>query len=127
MEKLLNLFTGITLVATTASTVVICDNNKSNTPTEVDKVFNKINNKNIIIDAGSDADVNNTNTKRLINQTIKNQFNLTDQEIQTISYDDSKLLEAGISVAVKFLINIGGQKKEGTINIILAQTLEQQA
>ena len=48
MKKLLNLFAGITLVATTASTVVACDNNKNDPKTQntatVNDIVNKLNN-----------------------------------------------------------------------------------
>ena len=48
MKKLLNLFAGITLVTTTASTVVACDNNKTNPKAQntatVNDIVTKFNN-----------------------------------------------------------------------------------
>ena len=51
MKKLLNLFAGITLVATGASTVVACDNG-TKSPSQVDQIVQKIDNKEITIPSG---------------------------------------------------------------------------
>ena len=130
MKKLLNLFAGITLVATGASTVVACDNGSSsskNPVSKVDQILHKITKTNVTIDAGLDADINNLTTKGAITRALADLNNLSDADIAAISYINPPTLIAAQAVEVTVTIDVPGEaSKTIQIKVTLAGTLAQQ-
>ena len=127
MKKLLNLFAGITLVATGASTVVACDNG-TKSPSQVDQIVQKIDNKEITIPSGEDANINNDATKKAIEVALIKTYGLTEQQFHSISFEQGVDLVAGNYVNIKATINIKGETpKTINIRIRLATNFDQQA
>ena len=128
MKKLLNLFAGITLVTTGVSTVVACNNNESKTNDEdkVDSIINKLKKTDVVVDPGSETNVNNPNTLAQIISALKNQNNLSSIEAQAISFLDPPTLKSGIKVVVQATVKYGNVSKTVKINILLAEDLKQQ-
>ena len=130
MEKLLNLFAGITLVTAGACTVIACnDENKPNTPSDtskIDAIINKIKKRIVIIDLGFDTNGNEPKKSKQIINALKDQNNLSSIEAQAISFEDPPLLEAGKSKTVATTIKVGIVSKVINIQILLAESLEEQ-
>lgn len=130
MKKLLNLFAGITLVTAGACTVVACnDENKPNTPSDtskVDAIINKIKKRSVVVDPGSDTNVNEPDTLKQIINALKDENNLSSIEAQAISFEDPPFLEAGKPETVETTIKVGDVSKVINIQILLAETLQEQ-
>lgn len=128
MKKLLNLFAGITLVTAGASAVVACNNNNSKTNDEnkVDSIINKLKKTDIVVDPGSDTNVNQPNTLAEIIGALKNQNNLSKIEAEAISFIDPPKLKSGIQVVVPATVKYGAVSKTVNINITLAENLQEQ-
>ena len=133
MKKLLNLFAGITIITGGASTVVACnDENKPNIPntpsdtSKVDAIINKMTKRNVVVDPGSDTNVNHPETLKEIINSLKDQNNLSSVEVQAISFADPPLLEAGKSQTVAMTVKVGNVSKVINIQVLLAESLEEQ-
>lgn len=127
MKKLLNLFAGITLVTTGASTVVACDSTtKTNATPKVDAIIKKIVNKDVTIPLGSYANITNKTTQQLITNVLQNTNNLSATDIQGFSYNTPSDLIAGKVTKVALTIKIGSETKTINVNVVLAKTLQEQ-
>ncbi len=101
MKKLLNILASITLVSTASITAVACSNNEMAPPKEPEvinpvggrEIADKIKNKNIILQAGTDKELNNSNTIEALKTAIKKANpSLTPEELARLSFADDKPL-----------------------------------
>ena len=101
MKKLLNILASITLVSTASITAVACSNNEMAPPREPEvinpvggrEIADKIKNKNIILQAGTDKELNNSNTIEALKTAIKKANpSLTTDELARLSFADDKPL-----------------------------------
>ena len=93
MKKLLSLLTAVTLVGTSASSVVACQSQK-NDQTEVNRLKKKIINTVLVLPAGTNKDTSNTKTIDAIRAKIKSnnpKAKFKDSELKEITFSKVSL------------------------------------
>ncbi len=125
-------FTSVRVVATITVGTATATRDLNVTLVESDKqkaerIKDKIINVNLDIPGSTNPDTTNTATIAAIKTALQSEnTNLTDEDLVLISFSDTTL-QSGTSVVVKATVTVGSATAEKDLNVILAQSDQQQA